>query len=59
MQEILPGLYLVEANGHKGFGYGHFMRRPQGLFLDGSRISSFSDAFPEIEALGGVGAVVR
>ena len=59
LQEILPGVYLVEANGRKGFGYGHFVRRPEGnLILDGSRISSFSDAFPEIETLGGVAAVV-
>lgn len=59
MQEILPDVYLVEANGRKGFGYGHFVRRPHGnLLLDGSRISSFSDAFAEMEALGGVAVVV-
>ena len=28
MQEILPGVFIVEANGRKGFGYAHFVRRP-------------------------------
>jgi hypothetical protein len=59
MQEILPGVFIVEQNGRKGFGYAHFVRRPTGnLILDVSRTTSLSDAFDEIEALGGVAAVV-
>lgn len=59
MQEILPGVYLVEQNGRKGFGYAHFVRRPGGnLMLDTSRTTSMSDTFAEMTAAGGVAAVV-
>ena len=59
MQEILPGVSLVPANGRKGFGYAHFVQRPAGnLLLDASRTTSFSDAFDDMAAAGGVTAVV-
>jgi glyoxylase-like metal-dependent hydrolase (beta-lactamase superfamily II) len=59
MQQVLPGVFLVPQNGRKGFGYTHFVRRPAGnMILDASRIGSISDAFDEIEAAGGVKAVV-
>jgi glyoxylase-like metal-dependent hydrolase (beta-lactamase superfamily II) len=59
VQEILPGVFLVPANGRKGFGFAHFVRRPAGnLLLDASRTTSFSDAFDELAAAGGVAAVV-
>ncbi len=59
MQEILPGVFLVEQNGRKGFGYSHFVRRPSGnLVLDASRMGSLSDSFGAMEAMGGVKAAV-
>ena len=59
MQEILPGVYLVEQNGRKGFGYAHFVQRPSGnLVLDASRTTSLTDAFADMAAAGGVAAVV-
>jgi glyoxylase-like metal-dependent hydrolase (beta-lactamase superfamily II) len=59
MREALPGVFLVPSNGMKGFGYTHLVRRPAGnLILDASRIGSISDAFDEIEGMGGVKAVV-
>jgi glyoxylase-like metal-dependent hydrolase (beta-lactamase superfamily II) len=59
MQQVLPGVFLAPQNGRKGFGYTHFVKRPSGnLILDASRIGSISDAFDEIEAAGGVKAVV-
>jgi len=59
MREALPGVFLVPSNGNKGFGYTHFVRRPGGnLILDASRIGSISDSFAELEAMGGVKAVV-
>ena len=58
-REILPGVFLVPQNGNKGFGFSHFGRRPAGnLVLDASRVGSISDAFDEIEGLGGVKAAV-
>jgi glyoxylase-like metal-dependent hydrolase (beta-lactamase superfamily II) len=59
MQQVLPGVFIVPCNGRKGFGYAHFVRRPAGnLVLDTDRAVSMSDAFPAIEAAGGVKAVV-
>jgi len=59
VQEILPGVYLVEQNGRKGFGYAHFVQRPSGnLVLDASRTTSLTDAFADMAAAGGVAAVV-
>jgi glyoxylase-like metal-dependent hydrolase (beta-lactamase superfamily II) len=59
LQEVLPGVFLVPANGRKGFGFAHFVRRPAGnLLLDASRTTSFSDAFDDMAAAGGVAAVV-
>jgi glyoxylase-like metal-dependent hydrolase (beta-lactamase superfamily II) len=59
MQEILPGVHLVEQNGRKGFGYAHFVQRPSGnLMLDTSRTTSMSDAFADMTAAGGVAALV-
>jgi glyoxylase-like metal-dependent hydrolase (beta-lactamase superfamily II) len=59
LQKILPGVFLVPANGRKGFGYWHFVQRPKGnLILDASRMGSASDAFDEIDARGGVKALI-
>jgi glyoxylase-like metal-dependent hydrolase (beta-lactamase superfamily II) len=59
VQEVLPGVFVVEQNGRKGFGYAHFVKRPSGnLVLDASRTTSLSDSFADMEALGGVAAVV-
>ncbi len=59
MREILPGVFVIEQNGGKGFGYSHFVRRARGnLVLDASRNTSISEAFPAMEAAGGVKAVV-
>lgn len=59
MREVMPGVFLAAPNGGKGFGYVHFVKRAAGnLILDASRVGSLSDAFPEIEAAGGVKAVV-
>jgi glyoxylase-like metal-dependent hydrolase (beta-lactamase superfamily II) len=59
MREVMPGVFLASPNGGKGFGYVHFVKRAAGnLILDASRVGSLSDAFPEIEAAGGVKAVV-
>jgi glyoxylase-like metal-dependent hydrolase (beta-lactamase superfamily II) len=59
LQEILPGVFLVPQNGRKGYGYSHFVKRKAGnLVLDASRVGSISEAFDEIEALGGVKAAV-
>jgi hypothetical protein len=59
LEKVLPGVFLVPLNGRKGFGYAHFVERPKGnLLLDLSRIGSFSDAFDEIDARGGVKAAV-
>lgn len=59
MQEVLPGVFLVEQNGRKGFGYTHFVVREAGnLVLDASRVGSISDSFDEMAAMGGVAAAV-
>jgi hypothetical protein len=59
MREVLPGVFIVPANEGKGFGYAHFVKRPGGnLFLDASRITSFSDEFGALEAEGGIAAIV-
>jgi glyoxylase-like metal-dependent hydrolase (beta-lactamase superfamily II) len=59
MQQVLPGVFVVPCNGRKGFGYAHFVRRRGGnLLLDTDRTASISDAFDELEAAGGVRAVV-
>jgi glyoxylase-like metal-dependent hydrolase (beta-lactamase superfamily II) len=59
LKPVLPGVFLVPQNGRKGFGYTHFVERPAGnLILDASRVGSISDAFDEIETLGGVKAAV-
>jgi glyoxylase-like metal-dependent hydrolase (beta-lactamase superfamily II) len=59
MREALPGVFVIEQNGHKGFGYTHFVLRPGGnLILDASRVGSISDAFADLDASGGVAAAV-
>ena len=59
LQQVLPGVFLVEQNGRKGFGYTHFVRRPAGnLILDASRVGSISDSFDALEAAGGVAVAV-
>ena len=59
LREILPDVFTAPSNGRKGFGFNLFVRRPAGnLMLDASRVGLLTDAFDELEAAGGVKAVI-
>ena len=56
LQKIMPGVFVLPQNGNKGYGVVHFVQRPKGnLILDPGFIS---DAYEEIDALGGVQAML-
>lgn len=59
MQEVLPGVFVVESNGRKGYGYNHFVTRPSGnLILDAGRVGLMTDRFGELGEKGGVQAIL-
>ncbi len=56
LRKIMPGVFVLPQNGSKGYGVVHFVQRPNGnLILDPGFIS---DAYDEIDALGGVKAML-
>lgn len=55
MLEVLPQIYVIPANGQKGFGYSHFVRLPAGnVLLARLNKASLSDAFADLGDAGGV-----
>ena len=57
--EAMPGVFLVESNDRKGFGYSTLVVRPSGnVLVDPGRLGSLSRAFEAIEAKGGIRTVI-
>jgi glyoxylase-like metal-dependent hydrolase (beta-lactamase superfamily II) len=55
----MPGVFLVESNDRKGFGYSTLVVRPSGnVLVDPGRLGSLSRSFGEIEAKGGIKTVI-
>lgn len=55
MQEVLPDLFVVPANGLKGYGFSHLVKHPKGnILLPRLKATSLSGSFDDIAAQGGV-----
>lgn len=55
MHEMLPDLFLVPANGKKGFGFSQFIKHSKGnILIPRLKTTSLSDSFDWIEEMGGV-----
>lgn len=59
MLEILPDVFVVPANGRKGYGYSHFVKHPGGnILLPRLKQTSLSDAYDDMENAGGVKTIL-